>query len=127
MNTSAIKRAAPYAAAGAAIVTAGAWLWQKTRIGLPAGAEPVTDFNIDRYLGDWYEIARFDYRFERGLENVTAHYSKNPDGSVKVINRGQDIRSGEWSQSTGIPKFIGDKQIARLRFLSLGHSMQPIR
>ena len=115
-----IKHVAPYALAGAAVAATGLWLWQKARIGLPEGAVPVTNFDADRYLGDWYEIARFDYRFEKGLKNVTAHYAKNPDGSIKVTNRGQDIQSKEWSQSTGKAKFLDDEKTARLKVSFFG-------
>ena len=51
---------------------------------------PVENFNLDRYLGRWYEIARFNHRFERGLDYVTAEYILNDDGTLKVINRGYD-------------------------------------
>src|SRR5690606_20915013 len=56
--------------------------------GAPSGVEPVTGFEVDRYLGTWYEIARLDHRFERGLTDVTAEYSLNDDGTIRVINRG---------------------------------------
>lgn len=55
---------------------------------LPQGAVPVENFNLDRYLGTWYEIARLDHSFERGLSRVTAFYALNEDGSVRVVNRG---------------------------------------
>ena len=55
---------------------------------LPKGATAVTQFDAERYLGQWYEIARFDFRFERNLNNTTANYSLNDDGTVKVVNRG---------------------------------------
>ncbi len=42
----------------------------------------------ERYTGKWYSIGRFPHRFERGLQNVTAEYSLNPDGSIQVINTG---------------------------------------
>ena len=48
----------------------------------------VKEFNLQRYLGKWYEIARYDHRFERGLHYVTAEYSKRPDGKIKVLNCG---------------------------------------
>ncbi len=50
--------------------------------------EAVPDFKLEKYLGKWFEIARFDHRFERGLTNVTAEYSLRPDGMVKVLNSG---------------------------------------
>lgn len=68
---------------------------------IPDGVEPVTGFELDRYLGKWYEIARLDHRFERGLEQVTAIYSLNDDGSVRVENRGFAVEDNEWSSATG--------------------------
>jgi apolipoprotein D and lipocalin family protein len=58
--------------------------------GMPVGVRPVTDFQLDRYLGTWYEIARLDHSFERGLTDVSATYSRRPDGGVDVLNRGSD-------------------------------------
>ena len=58
--------------------------------GLPPGVTPVSDFDVNRYLGKWYEIARLDHRFERGLEKVTARYSLRQDGGLRVVNRGFD-------------------------------------
>ncbi|MCH5330564.1 MAG: lipocalin family protein [Alistipes sp.] len=66
--------------------------------------QPVCNFQLDRYLGRWYEIARFDHRFERGLDYVTAEYILNDDGTVKVINRGYDRRHGRLHESNGKAK-----------------------
>lgn len=115
-----LKRVAPFALAGAALATAGVWLWQKTRIGLPDGAVPVSGFDIKRYLGEWYEVARFDYRFEKGLQNVIAHYSQNQDGSISVLNRGQGSSTGEWKQTTGKAKFVDDENTGRLKVSFFG-------
>ena len=49
---------------------------------------PVTQFNLSKYLGTWYEIARFDHSFERGMENVMAEYLLRDDGMIDVINSG---------------------------------------
>ncbi|MGL5409107.1 MAG: lipocalin family protein, partial [Shewanella sp.] len=57
-------------------------------LGMPRNVEPIKDFNLDRYLGTWYEIARLDHSFERGLTHVNAQYSLKQDGGVMVINRG---------------------------------------
>jgi len=57
---------------------------------VPKGLRPVPGFEVDRYLGKWYEIARLDHSFERGLSRVTAEYSKNDDGSIRVVNQGFD-------------------------------------
>jgi apolipoprotein D and lipocalin family protein len=69
--------------------------------GIPEGVQPVTGFELDRYLGTWYEIARLDHSFERGLSRVTAHYRKSPEGSVEVLNRGYDAASKLWKEAHG--------------------------
>ncbi|WP_063660264.1 lipocalin family protein [Aliivibrio fischeri] len=77
-------------------------------LGMPKGVEPVTGFELNRYLGTWYEIARLDHSFEDGLSQVSAEYSINEDGSVKVINRGfsdQD-QDQQWSEALGKAKFV---------------------
>lgn len=71
----------------------------------PKGARPVSPFEAERYLGTWYEIARLDFFFERNLDNVTAHYSSNDDGSIKVVNRGFDRKHNKWKESIGKAKF----------------------
>lgn len=58
------------------------------------GRLPVAGFVAGRYLGRWYEIARLDHSFERGLANVTADYSTLRDGHIEVINRGFDPARG---------------------------------
>ncbi len=59
-------------------------------LGAPEGVEPVSNFKLESYLGRWYEIARLDHSFERGLQQVTADYSLREDGGIRVINRGVD-------------------------------------
>jgi len=73
---------------------------------IPAGVSPVDDFEIDRYLGRWYEIARLDHRFERGLEQVSAQYSLLPNGGVKVVNRGFSKDEQEWKEAEGKAFFV---------------------
>lgn len=73
---------------------------------LPDKVKPVENFNLNRYLGKWYEIARLDHSFERGLSKVTAEYSLNDNGSVKVINRGYSEQDKKWQEATGIAYFI---------------------
>lgn len=58
--------------------------------GIPDNVSPVTGFDVNRYLGTWYEIARLDHSFERGLEQVTAEYSLREDGGIRVLNQGFD-------------------------------------
>ncbi len=71
---------------------------------LPAGIDPVQNFAVDRYLGRWYEIARLDHRFERGLSNVSADYSLKDNGQIKVVNQGYNEEAG-WSTAEGRAKF----------------------
>ena len=67
--------------------------------GKPDGVVAVKEFELDRYLGKWYEIARLDHSFERGLDNISAEYSLRDDGGVKVINSGFSKEDGEWQQA----------------------------
>lgn len=66
----------------------------------------VRNFDINRYLGTWYEIARLDFKYEKNLRNVSAEYLLNEDGSIKVINQGIDQDTGELKQRTGKAKFV---------------------
>lgn len=89
-------------------------------LGIPDSAEPVKNFELDRYLGTWYEIARLDHRFERGLSNVTAHYALRKDGGVSVTNSGFDTRDNEWSSADGKAYFIDDPGTGRLKVSFFG-------
>jgi len=75
-------------------------------LGYPDSVQPVADFQLERYLGKWYEIARLDHSFERGLENVTAEYSIAEDGGVKVINRGFSTTKKSWNEAVGKAYFV---------------------
>ena len=88
--------------------------------GMPQGVTPVSGFDVNRYLGEWYEIARLDHSFERGLEKITAQYSLNPDGSLKVVNRGFDEASGQWREAQGKARFIDDPTTGRLKVSFFG-------
>ena len=84
-------------------------------VNIPENVSPVTGFDIDRYLGTWYEIARLDHSFERGLESVTADYSYRDDGGIKVVNRGFDPAKNKWKETIGKAYFIDDSSIGRLK------------
>lgn len=64
----------------------------------------VTPFDINRYLGRWYEIARLDFVHEKNLTQTTAHYSLNKNGTIKVVNQGWDIKKQEWQVAEGKAK-----------------------
>lgn len=86
----------------------------------PSGVTVVSNFDAQRFLGTWYEIARLDHRFERGLEKVTAHYSSMDDGGIQVINRGYNPDRQMWQQSTGKAYFTGDPRRAALKVSFFG-------
>ena len=88
-------------------------------VGTPPGVKPVDNFELDRYLGKWYEIARLDHDFERGLNNVTAEYSMKDDGGVRVINRGYSSKDG-WDEAEGKAYFVGESDIAHLKVSFFG-------
>lgn len=81
----------------------------------PAGIAPVNNFELDRYLGTWYEIARLDLRFEWGLSQVSATYSRRSDGGLDVLNRGFASQTGKWKEAKGRAYFVGDPTVARLK------------
>lgn len=88
--------------------------------GTPEGVEPVDGFELDRYLGTWYEIARLDHRFERGLSDVTATYSLRDDGGVQVVNRGYKTDQREWNEAVGKAYFVGDPGVGHLKVSFFG-------
>ena len=63
---------------------------------IPKGAVAVSNFDSEKYLGKWYEIARLDFRFEKALNNVTADDSKKANGAIKVLNRGFNSKKNKW-------------------------------
>lgn len=87
---------------------------------LPEGIRPIQHFDLPRYLGEWHEVARLDHRFERGLTRVTATYSLNADGSVKVVNRGWNARKGQWKEAEGRAVLVGSSQEGRLKVSFFG-------
>ena len=75
-------------------------------IGIPENVKPVNNFELEKYLGKWYEIARLDHSFERGLTQVTADYSLQDDGGVRVLNRGFSVEKNSWKEAEGKAFFV---------------------
>lgn len=88
--------------------------------GIPEGVTPVSGFKVDRYLGTWYEIARLDHSFERGLVDVSANYKARPDGGINVLNRGYDPAKKAWSEAKGIAYLLGSPDTASLKVSFFG-------
>lgn len=98
-----------------AAVTASCMLLLNACSSIPKKAEPVKNFDADKYLGAWFEIARFDYRFERNMDNVIAQYSLKDNGEIKVFNSGYDQKENKWKSSTGSAKFRINKNVGALK------------
>ena len=88
--------------------------------GIPEGIEPVDNFQINKYLGTWYEIARLDHSFERGLSNVTAQYSLRRDGGIDVVNRGFSPENQEWQVAEGKAYFVNTSDSGYLKVSFFG-------
>jgi len=88
--------------------------------GIPEGLQAVDGFDVERYLGKWYEIARLDHSFERNLSNVTAEYSRRSGEEIQVLNRGFDIQKGQWREIMGVARFIGEKNVGSLEVSFFG-------
>ena len=87
---------------------------------IPKNAKPVENFDVNRYLGAWYEIARFDFRFEKDLNNTSAQYKLDKKGNVMVLNSGYNFVKKKWSKADGLAKFRGDKNVAALKVSFFG-------
>jgi len=87
---------------------------------IPEKAQAVNNFDKDRYLGKWYEVARFDFKFEKDLKNTTAEYSLNTDGSIHVVNSGYDTIERKQKQAIGKAKFVDEPTIAKLKVSFFG-------
>jgi len=74
----------------------------------PEKVTAVENFKLTEYLGRWYEIARLEHRFEKGMEAITATYSMREDGGVKVLNKGYKTVEKEWNDAEGKAYFVGD-------------------
>jgi len=87
---------------------------------VPKGLQPVSEFDGDRYMGRWYEIARLDHSFEKNLSNVSATYARNDSGEISVTNRGYNEKTGQWKQIQGRARFIGDETVGSLKVSFFG-------
>ncbi|MCW2120128.1 lipocalin family protein [Flavobacterium sp. 7A] len=103
-----------------AVVGIGFLLASCSNKSIPDKATAVQDFDKNKYLGKWYEIARLDFKFEKGLNNTTAEYSIKDNGMIKVDNKGYDYKKNKWKESIGKAKFVGEENIAMLQVSFFG-------
>jgi apolipoprotein D and lipocalin family protein len=87
---------------------------------IPKSVKAVDSFDGKKFEGTWYEIARLNYRFERNLNNTSATYSLNEDGTIRVVNRGYNYKSNQWKEITGKARFVGDSNEAKLQVSFFG-------
>src|SRR5215217_3008277 len=112
------KEYVAYGLAGVAITTM--LLSLSSCVSIPKGAVAVNGFQKDKYLGTWYEIARFDFKFEKNLDHVTATYSLLDDNTIRVDNKGYDTKQKKWKESIGKAKFVNDATEGRLKVSFFG-------
>lgn len=89
-------------------------------LGMPESVKPVSGFELKNYLGKWYEIARLDHSFERGLSQVSAEYRLKSDGGVVVINRGFSEADNEWKEAEGKAYFVNEDSEGYLKVSFFG-------
>lgn len=87
---------------------------------IPKKAVAVTNFDKAKYLGKWFEIARLDYKWEKNLNNVTAEYSLKDDGTIKVDNRGYNVKKDKWEESIGKAKSVTKDDVGMLKVSFFG-------
>ncbi len=87
---------------------------------IPKNAQAVENFDANKYLGTWYEIARFDFKFEKDLNNVSAQYSLDKKGNIIVLNSGFNYKKNAWEKAKGLAKFRGQKDVAELKVSFFG-------
>lgn len=109
-----------YVAGTLALMGIGLILTSCSSTTIPEKAQAVQNFEKEKYLGKWYEIARLDFKYEKGLNNTTAEYSLKDNGMIKVDNKGYDYKKEEWEQSIGKAKFVGDENEAMLKVSFFG-------
>lgn len=89
-------------------------------LGMPDAVKPVDGFQVDKYLGKWYEIARLDHSFEKGLSHVSAEYSRRKDGGIAVLNKGYNAKKGRWKSAQGKAYFVENEDRAYLKVSFFG-------
>lgn len=88
--------------------------------GIPEQVKPIDNFRVQKYLGKWYEIARLDHSFERGLTRVTAEYGLREDGGLRVTNRGYSAKENRWKEAIGKAYFVDETDKGYLKVSFFG-------
>jgi len=108
------------AIAGTALALAGcAALGPKHAVGNAAVPQPAKSVDLPRYLGRWYEIARYEQGFQKDCDSVTADYALRPDGKISVLNKCVKP-DGKRTQATGRAKVVDSVTSAKLKVSFFG-------
>lgn len=83
-------------------------------VGSTSHIAPVKNFELEKYMGIWYEIIRLPHSFENGLTDVSATYKIKDDGEISVLNKGYRKDSDKWTSVEGYAYFKGDKKTGEL-------------
>ena len=102
-------------AAGATAALTAALVYKLVANDTQHNAEPLQPFNLDEFLGKWYEIARLPIRVEKNLADLTEEYTRDNDGSIKVITRARNIKTNNWTEVTGTLKSAGSDGVGLLK------------
>lgn len=97
------------------VFIAGTVVYIKKRRTIPKGVKAVKPFDINKYLGKWYEIARLDFCFEHNIDYATAEYSMDKDGSIKVINKGYNYKKHKEVEAVGRASFLNSPDEGRFK------------
>lgn len=103
-----------------AAISLGVFALLSSCASIPKKAQPLQNFDVNKYLGNWYEIARFDFRFEKNMDNVMAQYSINDKKNIDVLNSGYNFIKEKWVSAKGVAKFRGDENVAALKVSFFG-------
>ena len=90
------------------------------KLTIPENVEPIENFQVQRYLGKWYEIARLDNKFEKDLTNISAEYSLRKNGGINVLNRGFNVKKDRWKEAEGKAFFVKDEKTGYLKVSFFG-------
>ncbi|WP_158996394.1 lipocalin family protein [Mucilaginibacter sp. L196] len=104
----------------AAGIGLGVVIYKLVSKNIPDGAAAVEPFDINRYLGKWYEIARLPSRIEKNITNLTEDYSRVNDDTFKVITKGYNTKKDEWIEMSGKIKFAGKNGVGMFKLSYLG-------
>lgn len=114
------NRTTLYAAISIAILIVTGSIYSCKSVKVPDNISVVKNFKLEPYMGTWYEVARFDFKYEKDLSNVTATYSIKPNGKVKVVNRGYNFVKDKWEQANGKADFVNTTNEGALKVSFFG-------